>query len=196
VAGSARVGSVDEGLSAVGQALLEKRCGSRNPCTVDEVVRPDPAPRRTLRAHGETATGEHRGHEVGQGYGVGEGEIRHAAGDAEPAGLTRQPQRHIDTGRDRGGSDGERLGQAFGVVGAARHLHDESAGHDLRLRRPCGGLVDGSSWVPGRAQVRGDPTSRIADVVEIVTTVLMVLAVPVVVGVAGTTVVRLYRGRD
>jgi hypothetical protein len=33
-------------------------------------------------------------------------------------------------------------------------------------------------------------------VVEIVTTVLLVLGVLVVVGVAGTTVVRLYRGRD
>jgi hypothetical protein len=62
--------SVDERLDAVQRDLLDERRRPRDADAGDDVVRPDVAARRALRAEGDAPRGEDHGQQVVQGSGV------------------------------------------------------------------------------------------------------------------------------
>ncbi len=127
--------SVDQRLHAVGEDLLGERRRAGDPYPGEQVPLDDAATLGALGAHRHLAAGDDGVAQVRQGRGQVEGEGLGPARYAEPCGLAGQPQADVRTRRHRGRRHRERLVAALGVVGPARHLHDQSARHAPTLGR-------------------------------------------------------------
>lgn len=101
------------------------------------------------------------------------------AGDGEPDGFAGEPEGDVGAGGDRGGGDGDGLVGALGFLGACGQLDHQRAGHHATV-----------------AEASAGASPRLADVLHVIFTTLLILVCVFMAWFSAFVVYRLYRGRN